>query len=118
MSFSFEKPAQEEENIIEEKEGGMEKERVSKGAKAMVAVLGAAAWLEWKYLNSHDPLPLPGGELSEKDQKKVEKQGWLRTAFEKAQGIYGAMGKVEDFYTDKDWDKILKNPEERKETAV
>ena len=56
-----------------------------------------ALWLEWKtFRDPFDSQPL-GGELKPEDKKKVEKQGWLRTAFEKSQKAYAMIEKVEDF---------------------
>lgn len=75
------------------------RERFEIPAKGLFALAMGALWLEWKtFRDPLDPFSKPlGGPLKPEDQKKVEKSGWLATAFEKAQQTYGAMAQVEDW---------------------
>lgn len=75
------------------------KEKFGIPAKGLFALAMGALWLEWKtFRDPFDPGSQPlGGELKPEDKKKVEKQGWLRTAFEKSQKAYTMIEKVEDF---------------------
>ncbi len=104
MTFGPEKPplppgTLEENPKKETPEGAMEtSERMSKSLKAFIAVSGALLWGEYKFLSRIDPLGElnPGGELSKKDEKKVQEKGWIGTMTEKARHYYQTIGKVED----------------------
>jgi len=98
MSFGPEKPPPPPDAIVERTEPSRENAMEMAGIahKGLIAALAGLVWLEWKILHRVDPVGgLPGGELSKEDSKKVEEQGWLRTAFEKAEKVYGVLGGIE-----------------------
>ncbi len=83
----------------------MEKEQLyRKATKAVLAISAGTIWMMEKAL----PFPLGlGGDLSDEDAEKVQKQGWLKTAAEKAAGFYKGLGKLEGAVFEGKWDDFF-----------